>query len=75
MLAVAPDPNADSNSDGHSNDECHYDDQPLEPRLDDAKPRNVCFSQLLVIAVGLRERSPVEYSWRCVRCNLKSQSV
>ena len=70
MLAMAPDPNTDSNS-----DECYNDNQPLRPRFDDAKPRSVCFGQLLVIAVGLRERSPVEYLWRCVRYYLKIQSV
>ena len=70
-----PDPNADFNSDGHSNDECHEDHQPLEPRLDDAKRGNLLTSWLVVVVVGLRERSPVECLWGFVRYNLESYSV
>ena len=72
---MTPDPNADSNRNGHSNDERHDDNQPLEPRLYDAKLGSVFTSQPLVIAVGFRERSPVECLWRCVSYNLKGQSV
>ena len=43
MLAVMPDPNADPNSNGHSNDEGHDHNQPLEPRLDDAKCGSMFF--------------------------------
>lgn len=55
MLAVTPDPNSDSNSDGRCKNYNYDHERPFERRLGDMMARTLFISRLLDVAVDLRE--------------------
>ena len=69
MLAVTPDPNGDSNSNGRSDNKHHDHPWPFERRLGDMKAGSVLVSRLLV-AVSLRQGAVVGHFRSCIRYSL-----